>query len=165
MGLDMYLRAKKWVPGSDFTREDGEFKTIPVPQFDLIAETVGLTREDVRQDLPSVTLDFTIGYWRKANAIHNWFVNNCANGEDDCKPVWVSRESLEQLLDLVDTVLKSHSEEVARKLLPPEQGFFFGSYEIDDWYWEDMENTKNLLTTILQNEKFAGWDFEYEASW
>ena len=25
-----------------------------------------------------------VGYWRKANQIHNWFVENVQDGEDDC---------------------------------------------------------------------------------
>ena len=25
-----------------------------------------------------------VGYWRKANAIHGWFVRNVQNGKDDC---------------------------------------------------------------------------------
>ena len=25
-----------------------------------------------------------VGYWRKANQIHNWFVENIQNGIDDC---------------------------------------------------------------------------------
>ena len=39
-----------------------------------------------------------VGYWRKANAIHKWFVENVQDGEDDCGTYVVSKEKLEELL-------------------------------------------------------------------
>ena len=39
-----------------------------------------------------------VGYWRKANAIHRWFVDVVQHGEDDCKLYEVSKEQLEELL-------------------------------------------------------------------
>ena len=30
-------------------------------------------------------IDEEVGYWRKANAIHKWFVDNVQDGNDDCK--------------------------------------------------------------------------------
>ena len=38
------------------------------------------------------------GYWRKANAIHQWFVHNAQNDNDDCKKYPVKRKKLESLL-------------------------------------------------------------------
>lgn len=46
-----------------------------------------------------------IGYWRKANAIHRWFVENVQNGEDDCRDYFVTKEQLTELLNLVNQVL------------------------------------------------------------
>lgn len=46
-----------------------------------------------------------MGYWRKANAIHQWFVTNVQDGEDDCKDYYVSREQLKELRDLCQLVL------------------------------------------------------------
>jgi len=39
----------------------------------------------------------TAVYWRKANAIHKWFVDNLADGVDDCRPLWVSTDHLKEL--------------------------------------------------------------------
>jgi hypothetical protein len=36
-------------------------------------------------------------YWRKANQIHKWFVDNVQDGVDDCKEYWVSEEKLQEL--------------------------------------------------------------------
>ena len=48
-----------------------------------------------------------IAYWRKANAIHNWIVENCADGEDKCQEIYLRQEDLKKLLTLVNTVLAS----------------------------------------------------------
>lgn len=48
------------------------------------------------------------GYWRKANHIHNWFVENVQDGEDDCRYHHeVTEEKLKELLDVCNTVLNS----------------------------------------------------------
>ena len=41
-----------------------------------------------------------VGYWRKANQIHDWFVRNVQSGEDNCRDYHVSREKLEELKNL-----------------------------------------------------------------
>ena len=38
-------------------------------------------------------------YWRKANAIHKFFVDNAAHGVDDCQPVQVTLDVLKDLID------------------------------------------------------------------
>lgn len=49
-----------------------------------------------------------IGYWRKANQIHNWFVEHVQDGEDDCcYHNEVTKEILEELLDTCEKVLAS----------------------------------------------------------
>lgn len=47
-----------------------------------------------------------VGYWRKANHIHNWFVEHVQDGIDDCGYHHeVTKEILEELLDTCQTVL------------------------------------------------------------
>lgn len=41
-----------------------------------------------------------VAYWRKANAIHAWFVDNVQDGIDECEESPVSREKLNELLSL-----------------------------------------------------------------
>ena len=50
-----------------------------------------------------------IGYWRKANAIHKWFVDNVQNGVDDCGEYKVTKEQLIQLHNACNDVLNNHS--------------------------------------------------------
>lgn len=159
MGLDMYLSARKYISGVDFG-EDYSSRTMPVA-FKNLLDCAGLDESDIREDLPSGRIELTVAYWRKVNAVHQWFVDNCANGEDDCRPVYVSRESLLELLNTVKKAIK----ELDSDYLPPQGGFFFGATDIDDYYWDSLKETQKKLEGILDNPKLADWDFEYQASW
>ena len=48
-----------------------------------------------------------VAYWRKANAIHKWFVDNIQDHQDDCGEYIVPREKLVELLETVEEVLDS----------------------------------------------------------
>jgi hypothetical protein len=101
-------------------------------------------------------------YWRKSNAIHKWFVDNVQDGVDECQESWLERKHIEALLAVINEVLVDRKK--AMTLLPPQSGFFFGSKDVDDWYWEDLARTKERLEDILSKE-WTGWDFYYRASW
>jgi hypothetical protein len=160
MGLDQYLEARKYVGGWSFR---------PIDEQNTYEDTLallGLTKADIDPDAsPVAIISVGIGYWRKANQVHNWFVNNVQNGEDDCKTYFVSREQLEELVDVCKNVKIDHSK--AGELLPVGEGFFFGSYEYDEYYFGQIDNTIEMLEKILYNPKFAGddWDFQYHSSW
>lgn len=130
-----------------------------------ILEAVGLEPTDLASPEQSLTVDVTVAYWRKANQIHSWFVQNVQNGVDNCERFFVDEEKLTELRDLCKKVLDSKSEDVARELLEPKSGFFFGSTTIDEWYWENLETTVKALDKVLTNPKFEGCSFYYRASW
>ena len=49
-----------------------------------------------------------IGYWRKANQIHKWFVDNVQDGEDDCQMHReVTKSDLESLLTTCQEVINN----------------------------------------------------------
>jgi len=166
MGLDMYLRAEN--------NETGEV-------------------EDV-------------GYWRKANAVHGWFVRECANGVDECQPIPVSREQLQKLrqdcnnsladsdkavisqpadatytldennqpqsgMDFVKLIQEHMEAQMALKgttiesndPLAPTAGFFFGSTEKDQYYYQDLTETIDIIDTALGLSD--DWEIIYQASW
>ena len=100
-------------------------------------------------------------YWRKANQIHKWFVENVQNGIDNCAMYYVSKESLYKLKELCEKVLED--KELANLLLPTRNGFFFGSVEYDEWYFKDLEYTVEELNKLLKEEKYD-W-FKYQSSW
>lgn len=171
----MYLSARKYV--SDYNYEEGKNRE----QVANILEAIGLDRDALSTEAPSVRVEVNIAYWRKANAIHKWFVDNLAGGEDDCKPVYVNRKDLQSLLDTLEEALKARRdieqpeyqgdiatptlEDSLEDILPTEGGFFFGSTAYDEWYWIQLEWTHKRLTEILNDERFEGFDFEYNASW
>lgn len=164
MGLDMYLEARKWVSAVNYSKtEDGDFTKTVNPDFTKMIEPLGLTIEDLESDLPSATLEVKVAYWRKVNAVHNWFVNEVGNGEDDCKPLWVDREQLIELRNLCQQV--TDNPETASELLPSASGFFFGGTEYDEWYFQGLEQTITQLDRVLNNDKFDDWSFQYQASW
>ncbi len=131
---------------------------------------------------------------RKANQIHSWFVANVQDGEDDCNPHYVSKENFEELLEIVNKILNStklvdgdvingwsggagkemspniekgqrlEDATIASEYLPTESGFFFGSTDYDQWYWEDLLTTKEILEDVLKNWDDNG-EYYYEASW
>lgn len=158
MGLDQYLYAKNYVSGSRYSKDEQE-KSL----YATLLEAVN-AQEFVYQDLPSIQMQVKVGYWRKANQVHSWFVKNVQDNEDDCKEYYVPRESLEDLLNTCREVLLSKHPDVANDLLPVGYGFFFGSTEIDEWYWEQLEYTIEQISRLLKTVP-ADWDFYYQSSW
>ena len=110
---------------------------------------------------PSLNVEVTAAYWRKANAIHGWFVDNVQNGEDNCSRYYVSRDNMSELVTLCKKVIKTGDASE----LPPQAGFFFGSTAIGDDYFDDLKNTVKQLTAVLNDKRFESCEFYYQASW
>lgn len=104
-------------------------------------------------------------YWRKANQIHNWFVQNVQNGEDDCQAYRVSTEQLQELRDLCEEVLRKEDTDFSQDKLPVTAGFFFGSTDYDEWYYGALEETVEALDKLLMNPSFKDLSFYYSSSW
>lgn len=102
-----------------------------------------------------------VGYWRKANQVHNWFVQNVQNGEDDCGEYVVTREQLKALRDLCEEVLQN--KERASELLPSRPGFFFGSTAYEAWYYDDLVRTLDIIGECMKQPE--GVEFIYHSSW
>lgn len=147
MGLDMYLNAKRYL----WHTEDEVVNKI-TSNFPELGEG------KIKQ------LTAEVGYWRKANCIHKWFVDNVQEGTDDCGDYEVSTDKLKQLLDLINEVLANKKK--AHKLLPNASGFFFGSMDYDQYYFQDLEYTKKVIEDILGSDLIKkGWYLEYHSSW
>ena len=182
MGLDMYLSKKNYI-GNKWKKPSQLVKVV-VPKIEK--ET---TPEIDNKRISEITEE--MGYWRKANAIHNWFVQKVQYGKDDCKEHYVEREKLEELLNIVNKVLESSElvvgkikngsksengimvdiiedgkyikdPKVAMELLPTTQGFFFGNLDYNEFYYRGLEETKKILEGALK-EKVG--DFYYNSSW
>ena len=150
-----------------------------------------------------------IGYWRKANAIHGWFVNNLADGVDECQQIPVSVTDLlllksacekaiatkpDEVPEDEDTleihgVSSQSNEEIAKAItdfialqayskelspepepddpLAPIGGFFFGDTSKNEYYYEYVADTLNILKIALAETEFLDPDetLVYQASW
>ena len=157
MGLDMYLESELFVGGQYEHREaQGECR------FSIGGTRHGGIKREYEIPLNKISsITGQVGYWRKANAIHNWFVNNVQGGKDECQRSYVTREHLEELRRVCQEVLSDMDQ--APDLLPPTAGFFFGSTDIDDWYKQDLQETVDIINNALAMP--AEYDFYYQASW
>jgi hypothetical protein len=154
MGLDMYLSAKRYM-SKYFDAADSE-------KIERVNEVFGVEGiEDGDYGAQEVT--FRVGYWRKANAIHKWFVDKCQEGVDECQETWLSREQLQELVDTCKTVLADKSK--AEELLPSTNGFFFGGTDYDEFYFGDLEYTVERIEKILADKSLEKCDFYYQSSW
>ena len=184
MGLDMYLTKTTYV---GFQYEHNRRKDGSVPM---------MTSHNIEHIQPERVSEITetVGTWRKANAIHAWFIANCADGMDDCQDVQVTEDHMNELLRVCNLVLSladiekgiikngkvgtangwedilqpgeyvSNAEVVAR-LLPPQSGFFFGGTDYDQYYIHDIKLTVEILTEALKDTDKHYTEFHYRASW
>lgn len=104
-----------------------------------------------------------VGYWRKANAIHRWFVENVQNGMDDCGTYIVEKEQLEELLSICKAVAAGTVK--PQVMLPTQAGFFFGDTKYNEYYMEDVEHTIDILTQVLAETDWNTQSVCYHSSW
>jgi len=154
MGLDMYLSAKKYMSKYFDPTDTDKIKKIN-EIFNVDGEEDG--------DYGAQEVIFRVAYWRKANQIHQWFVDNCQDGVDECQETWLSRDQLRSLLDLCEKIIAD--PKLGEELLPTQSGFFFGSTEYDEYYMDDVRYTVERLTKILNDTAFTKCDFYYQSSW
>ena len=136
-----------------------------------------------------------VAYWRKANAIHKWFVDRVQFGEDDCEyHDEVTKKVLEELRDVCAEVLEKSvlvngkvingyrwtgkgeepifedglvvaDSSVCEELLPVQHGFFFGSYQYNEWYIQDVRYTYEVCCKLLEETDFENQMIYYISSW
>jgi hypothetical protein len=156
MGLDMYLEARKYVRKfEDYTSDNLSDDYMEIAKhFPAGADEFG--------DFAGAEVKITVGYWRKVNQIHNWFVKECADGVDECQPIRVGLDKLMELRAMVEETLEHKDKAV--EYLPTASGFFFGGTEYDDYYWHGLERTKLILDKAISLDD-DNYDFIYQASW
>ena len=151
MGLDMYLTKRHYVKNWDFMSEDEKHQIIVKknnqPRTDIDVNKISSITEDVM-------------YWRKANEIHRWFVENCQGGEDDCRETYVDIDQLKELLSLINRVFENKDK--APELLPTASGFFFGGTDYDESYFQELTDTKEMIEKELTKPPA---DYYYHSSW
>lgn len=150
MGLEMYLEAKRYVAPSD---------TLTEPMRRAIGAAIGYVppKEKPGQD-PSLLevsgVTVRVGYWRKCDALHQWFVSNVQAGINDCRPAFVSVDiliELEEKLEPVGDDPASASEHFTA--------------DVDEMLEEgEVDYTLSILHHAKRLQA-QGWDIYYRASW
>lgn len=102
--------------------------------------------------------------WRKANAIHRWFVMEIQGGVDEWGEYPVPREKLVELLELCERAYASDRVE-ASKILPAMRGPFFGSTDYGELYYWALKQTVTQLKALLDTRESKLVHFYYQASW
>ena len=153
----MYLYVEEYVSRKDWKVDRDKDNQA----FNDIVSALELSDVVEQDGWTGLTVQIPVGYWRKANAIHGWIVENFADGVDECQQIHIPRSGMEQLRDLCHAVITDPDK--GKEALPPTAGFFFGSYDIDEWYLQDLKYTYELLTRLLSNDKIES--FLYQASW
>jgi hypothetical protein len=152
MGLDMYLEKDIYIGGNYKHREVKGSSYITVRGKEL---NIPLNK------ISTITLQ--IGYWRKANHIHKWFVDNVQDGVDECQRVYVSKEKLIELKETCEKVVKN--KKLSNSLLPRESGFFFGGTEYDRYYFDDIKDTIAIINDALEDNTGTYGEIYYHSSW
>jgi hypothetical protein len=166
MGLDMYLTKKTYV--ENWPRMSYEEK------YEIIIKKGGEINKNIQPERITYIIE-NIAYWRKANAIHKWFVDNIQDGVDDCKEYYININDIKKLIDVCKQVKESLESsydsktnsylntKVAQELLPSQMGFFFGDTDYNEYYLEDINNTINQLEPLLKEKENEY--FYYQSSW
>lgn len=137
------------------------------PNLVTLAEWNIVTEDGEKKHVVYRSIWQEIGYWRKANHIHKWFVDKVQGGEDDCEYYKVTKDNLLSLKATCEKVLslKGKDEEEIKKILPTESGFFFGSTTYDEYYFSGVEETIKIINDVLQTTDFEKELVVYRSSW
>lgn len=95
-------------------------------------------------------------YWRKANQVHGWFVREIQDGVDDCKEYYVPFLKLLELKELCNQAVKTKDS----TLLPPCDGFFYGSTAVDEVYFDELRDTIEIINGLDESGSYF-----YRSSW
>lgn len=151
MGLDMYLTRKTYV--KNWGTGEAEYK-------------ISVTKNGKECHVNPAKISYIeeeAGYWRKANHIHKWFVDNIQEGKDDCGSYYVSRDDLAKLAETCQKVLDN--PKLGESLLPTQNGFFFGNTSYDDYYLMDVAQTLDICKEALSVGSEGDFSYYYQSSW
>ena len=159
------LSARKYINKIDWNKvdhnSDNAYDEATISEYNDVINAAGMNNVAKTNDIYGVQVQVNCAYWRKVNAVHNWFVENVQRGEDDCGEYYVSHDKLKELLETARQAL-FHKD--PSKLIP-QAGFFFGSTDIDEWYWEGVKSTIKQIKRLTELPDFDELSFYYQSSW
>jgi uncharacterized protein YxjI len=132
-------------------------------------EVVHQTVNTKKQRVVTERSDETLAYFRKVNFIQKFFEDKYEIPDDE--RVRITKEDLRELADLCERVIDKfeewdgakealesddyieppkHIQDYADELLPTCEGFFFGSTDYDNWYFNDVKDTMKTIREVIQ---------------
>ena len=168
MGLDMYFSRRTYVSSFKSTRDaDGNWGVRDVNNMELKFDDADLSHinlQNVRY------IEELFGEFRKFNALHAYVVDNFGGGKDECQIIYLDIDNLIQIHEMLSLVKESLSigdKVIASQTLPPSEGFFFGSTEIDEWYEQDVNKAVEVFGKVIEEHSIVGHNasYSYQASW
>lgn len=101
-----------------------------------------------------------VAYFRKFNALLKW-VDTHVKEVENLKDVILGKDDLQKLLDTLDVI----NDKNCHELFATTQGFFFGSTEYDEWYWQDINDLKTVIQKLLNEVDFERMVVYFHAWW
>ena len=184
MGLDMYLFKETYIGAA----------RNPHVKVSMTIQTTKSKRKKTKtiENMKIVSVEEEVAYWRKANAIHGWFLRHVYNEEPHTNRIEVKPYQLVRLLEICKTVIEKAELKPGRifsgylwkngentptfmnglvcnnmselkRLLPREDGPFFGPQSYDEYYVQEVKDTIDMLKSIDFNE--PNTRYFYMANW
>ena len=167
MGLDMYLFTIPRIEGMDLEQlllVDGNLVKWEKEGNELYEKVKGYIKHYDEYGFKWDSIKTEIAYWRKANQIHYWFVENVQDGIDDNFAYEVKRHHAVILYNNCEMILTNKAKAV--DVLPTMPGFFWGSTSYDFYYYHEIKRTYDILENLLQQSTFFKENYLlYQSSW
>lgn len=166
MGLDMYLYSVPKIAGldlNDILHANFHLGQLEKENHELYKKVKSYIKHFKEYDMAWDSLCTEVAYWRKANQLHNWFVKNVQNDNDDCSIYEINKNHLILLSNYCSMILKGEAK--PQDVLPTTSGFFFGSTAYDSFYFREISETYQTLTHLIKHFPFQKNYLVYQSSW
>ena len=145
MGLDItFYKAKRSKDNETKERLEEIRKALAAEYLKSIDERNSKLINELEDEKEKINPWNEVAYFRKVNFLIPFF-----GYEENCSNIEIDKYQVEDLIEACKEVLANHDK--ASFLLPTQAGFFFGSTDYDDWYFDDVESVKTTFESILED--------------
>ena len=145
MGLDItFYKAKRSNDNETKERLEEIRKALAAEYLKSIDERNSKLINELEDEKEKINPWNEVAYFRKVNFLIPFF-----GYEENCSNIEIDKYQVEDLIEACKEVLANHDK--ASFLLPTQAGFFFGSTDYDDWYFDDVESVKTTFESILED--------------
>ena len=143
MGLDItFYKAKRLKDNETKERLEEIRKELATEYLKSIDECNSKLINELEDEKEKINPWNEVAYFRKVNFLIPFF-----GYEENCSNIEIDKYQVEYLIEACKEVLANHDK--ASFLLPTQEGFFFGSTDYDDLYFDDVQNVKEKFEEIL----------------